>query len=130
MPFISTTTCSFLTFCFAPFCCCCCCCCCTRHHKFLWWHRACNDEVGNDRDDLTILRIGVSFWTIFPHCFTINAGYTHHWRLFEVTICGRFFRKLWRRKHPTGACLKNASLENKWPISRKSHPTLRKAMEI
>lgn len=74
----------------------------------LWWYRAGDDEVGNDRDDFTILWIGVLVWTIFPDRFAIHAGYTNHRRLLEDTNGRRLFCELRGRKHAKSTCLRKA----------------------
>ena len=94
-------------------CACVCVCVCTticfchnRYYQLLWWHRAGDDEVGDDRNDLSTVWISLLVWSILPNRFAINAGYTHNRRLFEDTNGRRFFCKLWGRQCSTSACLR------------------------
>ena len=82
-----------------------------RYYQLLWRHRAGDDEVGHDRHDLSTIWIGLLVWSILPHRFAINAGYTNHRRLFEDTNGGRFFCKLWGRKCSTSACLREIIID-------------------
>ena len=78
---------------------------CYRYHKLLWRDFHGVYEMGNDWDNLAILRIGISLRAILPNYFAIDARYANHWRHFQDSNGRRLFCKLWRRKQSTSASL-------------------------
>ena len=95
--------------------------------------------MGDDGNDFTILWPCVFVWPILSHRVSINAGYAHHWRLFENTNGRRLLRQLWRRKFSKGAGLSSKkswervifqSFEERQNVRSEEFPALAKRYSL